>query len=65
MNKLLETIYLDWVNNFLTVKGFSEHYRISEIDGKSLIDICRRSAVLNDPNDPTETAEAMLKSLNK
>jgi len=37
----LQTIYLDWVNNFLTVKMFAEHYGIKPKDAEQLIDICR------------------------
>lgn len=35
------TMYLDWVNNFLTVPCFAEHYRISVEDAQIIIDIGR------------------------
>lgn len=43
MNKNLETIYLDWVNNFLTVEGFASHYNMNERDAKELIAILQRN----------------------
>ena len=30
-------LYLDWVNNFLTVKGFAEHHNIDEKTANELI----------------------------
>ena len=33
------TMYLDWVNNFLSVECFAEHYQISVEDAKIIIDI--------------------------
>ena len=35
----LESFYLDYVNNFITVKRFAEFYGISEKKALSLIDI--------------------------
>tara|TARA_R100000750_G_C2285308_1_gene72792 strand:- start:127 stop:312 length:186 start_codon:yes stop_codon:yes gene_type:complete len=35
----LELLYLDYVNNFITVKRFAEFYGISEKKALSLIDI--------------------------
>ena len=35
----LELFYLDYVNNFITVKRFAEFYGISEKKALSLIDI--------------------------
>ena len=35
----LESFYLDYVNNFITVKRFAEFYGISEKRALSLIDI--------------------------
>ena len=29
LQQQIETMYLDWVNNFLTVNAFAEHYGIS------------------------------------
>ena len=30
LQKTLETLYLDYINNFITVKGFAEYYDMSE-----------------------------------
>ena len=30
IDKQIETMYLDWINNFLTIPAFSAHYGISE-----------------------------------
>jgi hypothetical protein len=35
------TMYLDWVNNFLTVECFAEYYQISVADAQKIIDIGR------------------------
>ena len=35
-------MYLDWVNNFLTVECFAEHYAISVNDAKIIIDLGRK-----------------------
>lgn len=37
----LEDIYLDWLNNFLTIPAFANYYGISEENAQSLIDTCR------------------------
>ena len=37
----LQAIYLDWWNNFLTVRRFAEYYGINEDDATKLIDVCR------------------------
>ena len=39
MEKLSE-IYLDWVNNYLTISKFAEGYGINERDALELIAIC-------------------------
>lgn len=31
-------LYLDWLNNFLTIEKFAEHYGMSEFQAKRLID---------------------------
>jgi hypothetical protein len=38
----LESIYLDWVNNFLTLERFAEVYGISKEDANTLIEIGRK-----------------------
>lgn len=37
----LEEIYLDWINNFLSIQCFADHYGISDEDAQSLINTCR------------------------
>lgn len=37
----LEQIYLDYVNNFLTVAGFASFYGITELHAAQLIDLAR------------------------
>ena len=37
----LEEIYLDWINNFLSIQCFADHYGIGEDEAKQLIDACR------------------------
>lgn len=34
-------MYLDWVNNFLTVERFAEHYAISEEQANEIIKLGR------------------------
>ena len=36
-----EEIYLDYINNFLTVNGFANHYRMIEGDANEFIDNVR------------------------
>ena len=36
-NKEIETMYLDYFNNYLTIDKFAEHYQISWFSAKSLI----------------------------
>ena len=33
-----EELYLDWVNNFMTTRGFASHHNISEPTATRLID---------------------------
>lgn len=32
-------LYLDWVNNFLTVERFAEHYNMEERQAEEIIDL--------------------------
>lgn len=34
-------MYLDWINNFLSIECFAEHYEISVEDAKKVIDTGR------------------------
>lgn len=36
-NKEIETMYLDYFNNYLTIDKFAEHYQISWFSANSLI----------------------------
>jgi hypothetical protein len=38
-----ESVYLDWINNFLTIAGFASHYDISESDSRNIITWSRES----------------------
>lgn len=38
-NTYLTELYLDWVNNFVSLSGFAEHHNISHEDAVTLIDI--------------------------
>lgn len=40
--QLLDKIYLDYVNNFLTIQGMAEYYDIDVIDMGKLIGIARK-----------------------
>jgi hypothetical protein len=39
----LADLYLDWVNNFLTIEKFSEYYGLDEDDAKALLEIAKKS----------------------
>lgn len=34
----LQTIYLDWTNNFLTLEKFAEHYGMTEAQARATIE---------------------------
>lgn len=38
----LAQVYLDWLNNFLTIAGFAEHYGLHDEEAAILIDLGRR-----------------------
>ena len=35
-------LYLDWVNNFLTIGRFSEYYGLDEEDAKDLLKLAKK-----------------------
>jgi hypothetical protein len=37
LHDTLEAVYLDWVNNFLSIERFAEHYGITEQQAHLLI----------------------------
>lgn len=38
----LADLYLDWVNNFLTIEKFSEYYGLDEKDAKQLLVLAKK-----------------------
>ena len=38
----LADLYLDWVNNFLTIEKFSEYYGLDEEDAKQLLVLAKK-----------------------
>lgn len=38
----LQAIYLDWVNNFLSVEGFASYYSLTHEEAKTLIIVAQR-----------------------
>ena len=38
----LADLYLDWVNNFLTIERFSEYYCLDEEDAKDLLKLAKK-----------------------
>jgi hypothetical protein len=40
-------MYLDYLNNFLTVGAFADHYHITDADAREIIAIGRRIATLD------------------
>jgi hypothetical protein len=39
----LADVYLDWINNFLTIAVFAEYYGLDEDDAKALLKIAKKS----------------------
>lgn len=37
MREKLSDVYLDWVNNYLTLATFADHYGLTEIEAAQLI----------------------------
>jgi hypothetical protein len=40
-NYAIIEIYLDWVNNFISLDKFAEHYGLNEIDAHYIVDLGR------------------------
>ena len=38
----LADLYLDWVNNFLTIERFSEYYGLDEDDARDLLKLAKK-----------------------
>ena len=45
----LADIYLDWVNNYLTIELFAEHAGLYIDEAKDLLDVCKRCANIEHP----------------
>lgn len=41
-NDAIIKIYLDWVNNFLSLDKFAEHYGLDEIDANYIVEVGRK-----------------------
>jgi flagellar motor component MotA len=41
-NDTIIEIYLDWVNNFISLDKFADHYGLDEIDAHYIIDLGRK-----------------------
>ena len=39
----LADLYLDWVNNFLTIAVFAEYYGLDEEDARDLLKLAKKS----------------------
>ena len=42
-HNFLQDMYLDWVNNFLTVERFAEYYRITPPQAIAIIELGRKA----------------------
>ena len=42
LRDILADLYLDWVNNFLTIERFSEYYGLDEEDSKELLKLAKK-----------------------
>lgn len=42
MKTQLQAIYLHWLNNFITVGAFADHYHITDAEAEALIRLGRR-----------------------
>jgi uncharacterized protein (DUF433 family) len=42
MGEQLADLYLEWVNNYLTVEKFAEHYQLTEEDALNILNYGRR-----------------------
>ena len=43
MNTHLQAIYLHWLNHFITVGAFADHYHITDAEAETLIRLGRRA----------------------
>lgn len=47
-NQLLKHIYVEWLNNYLSIEVFAEHHEMSVDDAQALIDLARKAMKSND-----------------
>ena len=45
----LETVYLDWVNNFVSLDGYAEYYGLYKDEAETLIYLARSVTERNHP----------------
>jgi hypothetical protein len=38
----LKAVYLDWVNNFITIHGYAEYYGLYDSEAETLINVARQ-----------------------
>ena len=41
LKDVLDDIYIDWFNNFLTIERYAEYHEIEEDHARTLINMCR------------------------
>jgi hypothetical protein len=41
IKNILQTVYLDYLNNFITVAGFAEHYGLTTEQAEQVLDLGR------------------------
>ena len=42
-NQLLRHVYVEWMNNYLTVELFAEHHEMTVEDAQALLDLGRKA----------------------
>ena len=42
-NQMLRHVYVEWLNNYLTVELFAEHHEMTVEDAQALIDLGRKA----------------------
>ena len=42
-NQLLRHLYVEWMNNYLTIEKFAEHHEMTTDDAQALIDLGRKA----------------------
>lgn len=42
MGEQLADLYLEWLNNYLTIEKFAEHYQLAESDALTILNYGRR-----------------------